>query len=331
MSGFFPVMMFGLPAACLAMYRAALPSRRPEVGGMLLSMALTAFLTGVTEPIEFTFMFLAPMLYAIHAVLTGAAMVIMNLLGVRLGFGFSAGLFDYVINFGKATRPLWLLPVGVVYFALYYGLFSLSIRAFNLKTPGREEETEAPAAAPAATSRGEAYVIALGGADNLVSVDACTTRLRLVLADGHAADEKALKALGARGVVRPSANALQVVLGPVADLVAGEIRAALPTAPRAAAPASAVMAMPPQTVVVPQIGDTHALLLALGGPANVLKVETCSSRLRVTVASGMDIDEATLRALGVRGIVSPAAGSIHLVIGPGADAVAVKLRSELAA
>ncbi|MEJ0024831.1 MAG: N-acetylglucosamine-specific PTS transporter subunit IIBC [Rhizomicrobium sp.] len=327
MSGFFPVMMFGLPAACLAMYRAALPSRRPEIGGMLLSMALTAFLTGVTEPIEFTFMFLAPMLYAIHAVLTGAAMVIMNLLGVRLGFGFSAGLFDYLINFGKATRPLWLLPVGAVYFALYYGLFSLSIRAFNLKTPGREEETEAPAAAPAATSRGEAYVIALGGADNLVSVDACTTRLRLVLADGRAADEKALKALGARGIVRPSANALQVVLGPVADQVAGEIRAAVPTAPRTA-PASVVAAAPPQTAA-PQIGDTQALLRALGGPANVLKVETCSSRLRVTVASGEDIDEATLRALGVRGVVSPKAGSIHLVIGPGADAVAAKLRSEL--
>ncbi|HEV2650348.1 MAG TPA: PTS transporter subunit EIIC, partial [Rhizomicrobium sp.] len=118
MSGFFPVMMFGLPAACLAMYQAALPSRRAEVGGLLLSMALTAFLTGVTEPIEFSFMFLAPVLYAIHAVLTGLSMVIMDALGIRLGFGFSAGLFDYVINFGKATRPLWLVPVGAVYFAL---------------------------------------------------------------------------------------------------------------------------------------------------------------------------------------------------------------------
>src|SRR6185369_7410953 len=127
-------MMFGLPAACLAMYRAALPSRRAEVGGLFLSMALTAFLTGVTEPIEFSFMFLAPVLYAIHAVLTGAAMVIMNVLGVRLGFGFSAGLFDYVINYGKATRPLLLLPVGIAYFAIYYWLFSVSIRVFNLKT-----------------------------------------------------------------------------------------------------------------------------------------------------------------------------------------------------
>src|SRR5262249_20920421 len=156
MSGFFPVMMFGLPAACLAMYRAALPSRRAEVGGLFLSMALTAFLTGVTEPIEFSFMFLAPALYAIHAVLTAASMVIMDLVGVRLGFGFSAGLFDWVINFGKSTRPLWLWPVGLVYFALYYGLFSFAIRRFDLKTPGRESESDMVAAAPIATSRGEA-------------------------------------------------------------------------------------------------------------------------------------------------------------------------------
>jgi PTS system N-acetylglucosamine-specific IIC component len=140
MSGFFPVMMFGLPAACLAMYHAARPERRKAVGGMLASLALTAFLTGVTEPIEFTFMFLAPVLYAIHAVLTGAAMVVMDLLGVRLGFTFSAGLFDYVLNFGKSTRPWLLIPVGLVYFGLYYGLFRLFIRVLNLKTPGREDE-----------------------------------------------------------------------------------------------------------------------------------------------------------------------------------------------
>ncbi len=138
MAGFFPVMMFGLPAACLAMYHTARPERRRAVGGLLVSMALTSFLTGVTEPIEFTFMFLAPALYAVHAVLTGLAMVIMNLLGVKLGFGFSAGLFDYVLNFKQATRPLWLLPVGAAYFALYYFLFRFVIVRFDLKTPGRE-------------------------------------------------------------------------------------------------------------------------------------------------------------------------------------------------
>ncbi|HWA30693.1 MAG TPA: glucose PTS transporter subunit EIIB, partial [Rhizomicrobium sp.] len=335
MSGFFPVMMFGLPAACLAMYRAAAPERRKEVGGLLLSMALTAFLTGVTEPIEFSFMFLAPALYAIHAILTGTAMALMDILGIRLGFGFSAGLFDYLINFGKATKPLWLLPVGAVYFALYYGLFSFAIRTFNLKTPGREDQDDAVRDAIAAeTSRGHAFVEALGGAGNLVSVDACTTRLRLILADGNAVDERALKALGARGIVRPSANALQVVLGPVADQVAGEIRTAQPTA--SSSPVSRVAARQPvardrvteKSPSAPAVTDTHALLLALGGPSNVLKVETCSSRLRVSVAKGEGIDEGRLRALGVRGVASPRPGSIHLVIGPSADVVASRLDSE---
>ena len=184
MAGFFPVMMFGLPAACLAMYHTALPERRKAVGGMLASLALTAFLTGVTEPIEFSFMFLAPALYALHAVLTGASMALMDLLGVKLGFGFSAGAFDYVLNYNKATRPLLLLPVGLAYFGLYYGLFRFFIQRFDLKTPGRELE-EAPTAAKVAPGggRGPAFIVALGGAANLVSVDACTTRLRLVVAE----------------------------------------------------------------------------------------------------------------------------------------------------
>ena len=139
MAGFFPVMMFGLPAACLAMYRAALPERRKAVAGLFWSIALTSLLTGVTEPIEFSFMFLAPALFAVHALLTGLAFVIMNALNVKLGFGFSAGLFDYVLNFNKATHPLLLLPVGLAYFALYYGLFRFVISWLNLKTPGRED------------------------------------------------------------------------------------------------------------------------------------------------------------------------------------------------
>ena len=144
MSGFFPVMMFGLPAACLAMYHAAPAGRRRAVGGLMLSMALTSFLTGVTEPIEFTFIFLAPALYALHAVLTGTAMVLMDLLGVQLGFGFSAGLFDYVLNYGKATQPLVLIPVGLAYATVYYFAFRYMIARFDLKTPGRDAEESRP-------------------------------------------------------------------------------------------------------------------------------------------------------------------------------------------
>jgi PTS system N-acetylglucosamine-specific IIC component len=229
MSGFFPVMMFGLPGACLAMYHTSLPERRRAVGGLLGSIALTSILTGVTEPIEFTFMFLAPVLYAVHALLTGIAFIIMNALHVRLGFGFSAGLFDYVLNFSRATRPLWLLPVGVGYFALYYGLFRLVIVRFDLKTPGRDPGgtlASAPAVASAA-SAATVWISALGGPANLRSVDACTTRLRLTVANQAAVDAEALRQLGARGLVRPSSEALQIVVGTVADQLAGEIRAAL--------------------------------------------------------------------------------------------------------
>jgi PTS system N-acetylglucosamine-specific IIC component len=146
MTGFFPIMMFGLPAACLAMHYAARPENRKLVDGMLLSMALTAFLTGVTEPVEFTFMFLAPILYVIHAVLTGISMALMNFLGVRLGFTFSAVAFDYIISYRLGTNGWMLIPVGLVYFLIYYFLFSFAIRKFNLATPGRAEAAlEAPA------------------------------------------------------------------------------------------------------------------------------------------------------------------------------------------
>ena len=300
MSGFFPGMMFGLPAACLAMYHAARPDRRKAVGGMLMSLALTAFLTGVTEPIEFTFMFLAPVLYAVHTVLTGAAMVIMSLLDVKLGFGFSAGLFDYVLNFNKSTRPLLLIPIGLAYFVLYYGLFRLVIRVMDLKTPGREDEAAAPAAVSQAPSdRGGAYLAALGGAANLNSVEACTTRLRLILLDQDAVDETALKALGARGLVRPSERALQVVLGPIADQVASEIRAAM------TAPAPHAQTASP---------DPAPWLAALGGSENVKACARRDGRLVIALADGARADVAALKALGARAVTRTPKGA-HLVLG----------------
>lgn len=310
MAGFFPVMMFGLPAACLAMYHAAPKDRRPEVGGMLLSMALTSFLTGVTEPIEFTFMFLAPLLFALHAVLTGASFVVMSVLGVKLGFGFSAGLFDYVLNFGKATRPLLLIPVGLAYFGVYYGAFRWAIARFDLKTPGRGSEASAPAQALAVGERGAAFAKALGGAANLVSVDACTTRLRLVLADPDAVDEAVLRSLGARGLVRPSRATLQVVLGPIADQVAGEIRDAV------AAPAAAK---------APPI-DAEAWLAALGGRANVTAGGVCSTRLYLTLSDPRAVDDAKLRGLGARALARPGPASLHVLVGGMAEALGVALR-----
>jgi PTS system N-acetylglucosamine-specific IIC component len=311
MTGFFPVMMFGLPAACLAMYHTAAPDRRKATGGLLLSMALTSFLTGVTEPVEFSFIFLAPALYGLHAALTGVSFVVMRVLDVKLGFGFSAGLFDYVLNFGKATHPLLLLPVGAAYAGVYYGVFRWAIVRFDLKTPGREAEPPAPAAMPSAQAqpRGEAFVQALGGAANLVSVDACTTRLRLVLLAPGAVDDAALRALGARGIVRPSPTTLQVVLGPQADLVAEEIRNAQKTG-----------SQPPPAIDIRT--DEAAWRSALGGPENLASMTLCGTRLLIQANDPARIDDAALTALGARAVARPSNRTVHVILGRDAQRIA---------
>lgn len=309
MTGFFPVMMFGLPAACLAMYRQARPENRAAVGGVLLSMGLTALLTGVTEPVEFSFMFLAPLLYAIHAVLTGLSMALMHALDVRLGFTFSAGLFDYLLSFGKGHNGWLLLPVGAIYFAIYYSLFTFFIRKFDLMTIGRE----APGLAPPiplikGSDRALGFIKALGGAANLKSVDACTTRLRLEVADNAAIDAAALNKLGARGLIKPAAGSVQVVLGPEADSVADEIRLAL----------RQLEARPTQLP-----GDAQAWLAAFGGPANLQQIEAVAgTRLRLSVNDASRVDEAALKALGALGLQRISASLVHVLLGGDATQLA---------
>ncbi|WP_252179111.1 N-acetylglucosamine-specific PTS transporter subunit IIBC [Endozoicomonas sp. 4G] len=227
MAGFYPVMMFGLPAGALAMYLAAPKENRARVGGVLLSVGATAFLTGVTEPLEFLFVFLAPGLYAVHAVLTGLSLVITNIFGVLHGFGFSAGALDLVLNWGLATKPVTLVFIGLTFSVIYFCVFYFTIKVFNLKTPGREDEEPVTVASEAAngSERALRYIELLGGEANLTSVEACITRLRLTLANRNLIDEAGLKAMGAKGVVRLGENNLQVILGPQAEIIAGEINA----------------------------------------------------------------------------------------------------------
>lgn len=236
MTGFFPVMMFGLPAAALAMYLTAHKSRRAQVGGVLFSVALTAFLTGITEPLEFMFMFLAPGLYAAHAVLTGASLVVTNTMGVLSGFGFSAGLFDMVLNWGLATKPWTLVVIGLAFAAIYFCVFYFAIKLFNLKTPGREDEdgslAESASEASAVDKQGMSdnayqarqFTRAIGGLDNITNIDACITRLRLTLKDPSVVDESVIKALGASGMIRVGEKNLQIILGPQAEMIADEMK-----------------------------------------------------------------------------------------------------------
>ncbi|HEY1350006.1 MAG TPA: N-acetylglucosamine-specific PTS transporter subunit IIBC [Ktedonobacteraceae bacterium] len=248
MAGFFPVMMFGLPGAAFAMIRRAKFSK--VAAGILLSAAFCSFLTGVTEPIEFAFIFVAPILFVVHALLTGLSLLICNLLQIRIGFGFSAGLIDYVLNFTKAnSNNAWLiLPLGAIYFAVYYTLFSTCIKIFNIGTPGRGEERTGLAAdwilpesqrGPRPTSNGSVAVAeeevdqemvlaaqlleALGGRANLESVEGCITRLRLFVRESAQVDDTRLKALGASGVVKRG-KIVQVVMGTQSDRIAERIK-----------------------------------------------------------------------------------------------------------
>ncbi|KQP13234.1 N-acetylglucosamine-specific PTS transporter subunit IIBC [Pseudorhodoferax sp. Leaf267] len=320
MAGFFPVMMFGLPAACLAIYRTARPENRSLVGGVLLSMGLTSFFTGVTEPIEFAFMFLAPVLFGLHAVLTGLSMALLHALGVKAGFTFSGGALDYVLSFGISTRSWLIVPVGLAYSALYYGLFTYFIRRFDLKTMGREDAAPAgkAAARTPAQARAQDWLAALGGADNLLGVAACTSRLRLSLRDTGCVDGPRLKALGAKGIVRPpEVGMLQVVLGAEAQDVADGLRAAL---------------LPSSSEPMPLDGHTpraQGFIAALGGARNLKRVDACTTRLRLEVVDNALVREAALRALGARGVICPAPGSVQVVLGPIADQVASEIREAM--
>ncbi|NIF16260.1 N-acetylglucosamine-specific PTS transporter subunit IIBC [Pantoea sp. Cy-639] len=311
MAGMFPMMIFGLPAACLAMYRHALPGRRKLIGGVLLSMALTSALTGVTEPIEFAFMFLAPLLYLIHALLTGLSMALCDLLGIRLGFTFSGGAIDMALGWGRSSNGWLVFPVGLLYALVYYFVFDYCIRRFDLKTPGREEQPAAETTMAGDAGRARRYIDALGGSANLHGIDACTTRLRLVLADRSLANDATLKSLGALAVVRPgSGGSLQVVVGPMADALADELRAELPHAPIGSSLSPDMPA--PATQAIP----VEDWLQALGGRDNLVTAQCVAlSRVRIQLKDQDQVNSAQLVSLGCQGISKQADGVWHLLLG----------------
>ncbi len=229
MSGFFPVMMFGLPAAALAMYHTAKDSKKQIAAGLLFSAALASFFNGVTEPLEFSFMFLAPVLYLIHAVLTGISLAVVSLLPARAGFNFSAGLIDWILSFKApfAVNPLLLPAIGLVVAVIYYVLFRIVIVKFDLKTPGREDDDDETAVQLANDDFTEVARIVLegvGGKGNVASIDNCITRLRLEIKDYTAVDEKKIKSAGVAGVIRPSKTAVQVIIGTKVQFVADEFK-----------------------------------------------------------------------------------------------------------
>ena len=242
MAGKFPFMMFGLPAAAYAMYKTANDSKKKVVGSLLVSAAVTSFLTGITEPLEFTFLFVAPVLYVVHCVLAGLSFFLMDVLNVFIGMTFSGGFIDFTLfgllpaGAGVPTRWYMLLLVGLVYAVVYYFLFKFMIEKLNLKTPGREsddEEAKLYSKADYNASKGKnaqdeivenapEVLKALGSDDNIVSVDACITRLRVEVKDKSKVDKDKLKALGAVGVMEVG-NGIQAIFGAKADAYKNEI------------------------------------------------------------------------------------------------------------
>ena len=231
MVGFFPFMMFGLPAAGLAMYHTAKTKNKKIVAGLMISASLSAFLVGVTEPIEFAFMFVAPLLYLIHAILAGITAFIMAALPIRSGFNFSGGFIDWLLSSRTpfALNPLMVPVVGVVVGVVYYSVFRFAITKFNLMTPGREEDDlEAEKAAVLSnddfTEVAKIILEGLGGKENIAELDNCVTRLRMEVKDNLLVNEKKIKSAGVAGIIRPSKTSVQVIVGTKVQFVADEMK-----------------------------------------------------------------------------------------------------------
>lgn len=340
MTGGYLFKMWGLPAAAIAMWRAARPENRAKVGGIMISAAVTSFLTGITEPIEFAFLFVAPILYGIHALLAGLSYFVCITLGIKHGFTFSHGFIDYVVLFPQSHNAFWLLVLGPIWAAVYYCVFSFAIRKFNLLTPGREVEDEATKAARSAS--GDEFALqlvrAFGGRSNIAALDACITRLRVSLKDITKASPDKLKALGAAGVVVVG-DGMQAIFGTRSENLKTEMEEYLKTAGPEAdeVEAPSPVHAPPAAGVISKMRDPEAAqksaawIAALGGAANIERVDACAeTRLRVVVRDEQKVREAALQTAGIAGVVKLPDKTLHLLAGLNADQYAAEMRGQMA-
>ena len=320
-AGFFPIMMFGLPGAALAIYHCARPENRAKVGGIMLAAAFAAFFTGITEPLEFSFMFVAPVLYVIHAVLTGISVFIAASMHWIAGFGFSAGLVDMVLSTRNPLATHWwmLIPQGIVFFAIYYVVFRFTIQKFNLMTPGRElavagDETDGYDVNVDKTDNGESateslarrYIGAVGGSDNLTGIDACITRLRLNVKDSAQVNESVAKHLGASGVIRLNKQSVQVIVGTQAESIATAMKKVLTKGPVASAGggSAAPVATKPQAVLNRETNTIATLLAPVSGEVVALDAVPDEAFASKAVGEGLAI-----KPTG-KTVVAPVAGTV---------------------
>ena len=329
LAGAFLFKMFGLPGAALAIWRSAKPSNRARIGGIMISAALTSFLTGITEPIEFSFMFVAPGLYLIHALLAASTQFVSNTLGMHMGFTFSQGGIDFIMFnvLGHLARKWWLvLVLGPAYGLLYYGVFRWAIRFFNFKTPGREDDSgQVTAVASSGDVRARELVLAFGGRHNITALDACITRLRVSVHDTSRVDRGKLKAMGAAEVLQVG-NCEQAIFGPDSENLKTDMEIYLKNSgsePEQPAPVAAVLA--PVPAVIPEALQRQAdsLGAALGGAGNILALEAvASTRLRVRLADPARLDPKALEAAGVAAVMVLPGDQRDLIVGLAAETLA---------
>ncbi|MDX6021018.1 N-acetylglucosamine-specific PTS transporter subunit IIBC [Scandinavium sp. V105_16] len=316
-AGFFPIMMFGLPGAALAIYHCARPENKAKVLGIMMAGAFAAFFTGITEPLEFSFMFVAPVLYFIHAVLTGISVFIAASMHWIAGFGFSAGLVDMVLSSRNPLATHWwmLIPQGLVFFVIYYVVFRFTITKFNLMTPGRELAVAGSEAdgqdvnvssdkEQDASELARQYIAAVGGSDNLTGIDACITRLRLSVKDSALVNEALAKRLGASGVIRLNKTSVQIIVGFVAEKIANAMKTTGHVAAAEAAPA----AVPAHAAVKPQAVPNAVTIAALVSPVtgDVVALDQVPDEAFASKAVG---DGVAVKPTE-KTVVSPAAGTI---------------------
>lgn len=314
LGGGFLFKMWGLPAAALAMWQTAKPEQKVRIGGIMTSAALASFLTGITEPIEFSFLFLAPVLYGVHALLAGLCFPILTLLEVKLGFTFSQGAIDYGLFYFLDSKPWMVLILGPATAVLYYWTFKIVILKFNLKTPGREDTADS---AIAGIDLPEKLLAAMGGKENLQSLDACISRLRIQLKDPEKARTDEFKRLGASGVLAVGNN-LQVVFGPRSESLKNQIQDLLGSA-NSASKSAAVSSKPSPPTAESSLASSlpAPLLAALGGSANISECQwIAGTRLRVSVKDPASIDNSALKKEGVLALVKITDLNYHLIFAP---------------
>lgn len=327
--------MWGLPAAAMAIWRTAKPENRTRIGGIMISAALTSFLTGITEPIEFAFLFVAPLLYGLHALLAGLAYFVCIELGIKHGTTFSHGLIDYIVLYPHSSRGWWLLWLGPMWAVMYYTVFYTLITRFNLKTPGREDEDVNAIAVAGPTTdatMAEGLVAAFGGADNIRNLDACITRLRVDLHDVNRASPEELKRLGAAGVMKVG-NGMQAIFGTRSENLKTDMEVYLQslgvksisagsTSATAAAGARDLIVTPRQTE------RAGAIAAALGGNSNIVRIEPLAlTRLRVELRNEGSVDERGLKEAGVLAKMKISANVLHIILGDDAPAVAQAMKA----